>query len=59
MRKHLALAAAVAPILAWAAFRIWLVAAAPVPTAPSFADVRATYRVSDVLVLDRHGEVIH
>ena len=48
----------IALALGWAGFRLWLILGGVVPPAPAFADVRAAYRASDLLLLDRRGEVI-
>src|SRR5262245_59836698 len=56
LRSGFAIAIAVA--VAFVGWRVWFIAGGAVPPAPTFAEVRAAYRASDVLVLDRHGEVI-
>lgn len=38
--------------------RFWPVLGVPVPPAPAFTALRAAFRPSDLLLLDRHGEVI-
>ena len=48
----------IALALGWGAFRLSLILGGVVPTPPSFSDVRAGYRASDLLLLDRHGELI-
>ena len=41
----------IALALGWAGLRAWLILGGVVPSAPSFSDVRAGYRASDLLVL--------
>jgi len=45
--------------LAAGALAVWPGVAAPLGRVPSFEEVRARHRPSDLLLLDRHGEVIH
>src|SRR4029453_16670381 len=48
----------IALALGWGAFRLWLILGGVVPLAPAFSHIRAGYRASDLLLLDRRGEVI-
>ncbi len=46
--------------LAWAgAGTLWLTGRGADVALPSFAEVRASFRPSDVSLLDRHGEILH
>ena len=58
MRPRALVFIGIALALGWAGFRLWLILGGVVPPAPAFSDVRAGYRASDLLLLDRHGEVI-
>ncbi|MGH8055678.1 MAG: penicillin-binding protein 1C [Candidatus Entotheonellia bacterium] len=46
-------------VLLLTAALLWLVLGTPGPAVPSFQEVRATSHLSDVPLLDRHGEVLH
>jgi penicillin-binding protein 1C len=58
MRPRALMFIGIALALGWGAFRLWLILGGVVPPAPAFSDVRAGYRASDLLLLDRRGEVI-
>jgi penicillin-binding protein 1C len=55
MRRAIPIAALT--LVAVAAFELSHVAS--IPPLPSFAAVRAAYRPSDTVLLDRHGEIVH
>ena len=42
-----------------AAGAVWLIGRAADVALPSFAEVRAAFRASDMRLLDRHGEILH
>jgi len=58
MHVRAILIAAVAVAIASAAWRAAFLLGGSVPPAPAFADVRAAYHASDLVLLDRHGEAI-
>ena len=58
MRPRALVFIGIALALGWGAFRLWLILGGVVVLAPAFSDVRAGYRASDLLLLDRRGEVI-
>ncbi|HUG36552.1 MAG TPA: transglycosylase domain-containing protein [Candidatus Limnocylindrales bacterium] len=59
IRRTRVLVAGALTVLAVSAVGLAIRIASPPVLAPSFADVKARHRPSDLVLLDRHGEVIH